>query len=91
MTKPDSTTAAVTAVTTAAAASLSMKQANTFPFRLHDMLDTVVKEGLENVVSWIPGNDTAFKVHKPSVFVESIMPRFFSQSKYKVREKCSDK
>ena len=62
-----------------------MKQANTFPFRLHDMLDTVVKEGSEHVVSWIPGNDIAFKVHKPSVFVESIMPRFFSQSKYKVR------
>jgi hypothetical protein len=62
-----------------------MKQSNTFPFRLHEMLDTVTKEGSEHVVSWIPGNDIAFKVHKPAIFVETIMPRFFQQTKYKVR------
>ena len=81
----DRNTAATAAAASPVPPTVSMKQANTFPFRLHDMLDTVVKEGSEHVVSWIPGNDIAFKVHKPSVFVESIMPRFFSQSKYKVR------
>ena len=48
------------------------------------MLDTVAKEGSEHVISWIPGMPNSFKVHKPSVFVQEIMPRFFQQSKYKV-------
>jgi hypothetical protein len=62
---------------------ISMKQSNTFPFRLHEMLATVEREGSEHIVSWIPGNDTAFKVHSPKVFVETVMPRFFQQTKYK--------
>lgn len=63
---------------------ISMKQSNTFPFRLHEMLDTVAQEGSESIVSWCPGNNaTAFKVHKPQEFVKTIMPRFFQQTKYK--------
>jgi len=66
-----------------AANRISMKQSNTFPFRLHEMLDAVAREGFEDIVSWIPGDKKAFKVHKPALFVQSIMPRFFSQTKYK--------
>lgn len=73
--------------TAAAAATpsnrISMKQSNTFPFRLHEMLDTVAQEGSESIVSWCAGNHTAFKVHKPQDFVKTIMPRFFQQTKYK--------
>jgi hypothetical protein len=62
---------------------VSMKQSNTFPFRLHEMLEVVEKEGSESIVSWCAGNHTAFKVHKPQEFVKVIMPRFFQQTKYK--------
>jgi hypothetical protein len=70
-------------VATAAANRVSMKQSNTFPFRLHEMLDTMAQEGSESIVSWCAGNHTAFKVHKPQEFVKTIMPRFFQQTKYK--------
>lgn len=69
---------------TSGGSRISMKQSNTFPFRLHEMLDMVAKEGTEAIVSWCPGSQaTAFKVHKPAEFVKTIMPRFFQQTKYK--------
>ncbi len=53
-----------------------------FPWKLHDMLDTVADEGLEDVVSW-EDNGRSFRVHQTQKFVESVMPRWFKQSKYK--------
>jgi hypothetical protein len=53
-----------------------------FPWKLHDMLDHVNKEGQDSIVSWLPGG-RAFKVHMPDLFVERIMKRFFNQTKYK--------
>ena len=53
-----------------------------FPWKLHDMLDRSSNEGNEDIVSWVD-NGEAFRVHLPDVFVESIMPRFFKQTKYK--------
>jgi hypothetical protein len=46
-----------------------------FPWKVHKMLDAVVEEGLEDVVSWQP-HGRSFTVHKPKVFVEKIMSRY---------------
>ena len=52
-----------------------------FPRKLHEMLDYVVLNGLEHVVSWQP-HGRAFRVHKPKEFAKFILPRFFGQIKY---------
>lgn len=75
----ESNTSSMSEAVTAPTNRVSAKQCNTFPFRLHEMLDSVEKEGMDHIVSWIPGNPTAFKVHKPQEFVKIIMPRFFQQ------------
>ena len=80
---PDEQAAGAAAGGASSSSRASMKQFNTFPFRLHDMLDCSEREGTEHIVSWIPGNDAAFKVHHPNEFVSTIMPRFFQQTKYK--------
>jgi hypothetical protein len=53
-----------------------------FPWKLHDMLDDAAAGGLESIVSWTD-NGRSFKVHKPQKFVESVMCRYFKQTKYK--------
>eukprot|EP00934_Nitzschia_sp_Nitz4_P005578 Nitzschia sp. Nitz4//scaffold257_size48314//14885//15814//NITZ4_007088-RA/size48314-processed-gene-0.14-mRNA-1//-1//CDS//3329544445//5568//frame0 len=53
-----------------------------FPQKLHEMLEQVELNGLENVVSWLPENK-AFKVHDPPVFVQDILPHYFAMTKYK--------
>mmetsp|Transcript_22157 Transcript_22157/g.61571 ORF Transcript_22157/g.61571 Transcript_22157/m.61571 type:complete len:435 (+) Transcript_22157:89-1393(+) len=55
--------------------------ATPFPWRLHECLTTVEEEGLTSIVSWLP-HGRAFKVHKIKEFSETIMPRFFGQTKY---------
>ena len=54
-----------------------------FPCRVHDMLARSVTDGFEHIVSWQRGNDEAFKVHEPDMFVARVMPLFFKQTKYK--------
>jgi hypothetical protein len=57
---------------------------NQFPCRLHQMLKEVEDEGLDSIISWLPGKaQNTFKVHKKAEFVDQIMPRFFNQTKYK--------
>ena len=46
-----------------------------FPWRLHDMLAAVEQENLEHIVSWQP-HGRAFRVDKPSEFVEKVLPRY---------------
>jgi hypothetical protein len=53
-----------------------------FPWKLHDMLDDAAAEGLDSIVSWTDSG-RSFRVHKPQKFVESIMCRYFKQTKYK--------
>ena len=53
-----------------------------FPWKLHDMLDRASAEGYDMAASWVE-NGEAFKIHHPDVFVKSVMPRFFKQTKYK--------
>ncbi|CAJ1934582.1 unnamed protein product [Cylindrotheca closterium] len=57
---------------------------NQFPWRLHQMLDTVEKEGNASIISWLPGHpQDTFKVHDKDIFTEQVMPRFFNQTKFK--------
>lgn len=52
-----------------------------FPWRLHEMLKVSAEEGLEHIVSWAP-HGKAFTVHRPQEFAETVMPRFFCQTKF---------
>jgi hypothetical protein len=56
-----------------------MKESNTFPWKLHEMLDSVE---YDRIVSWLP-DGVSFKVHNPATFVREVLPKFFLQTKYK--------
>ena len=45
-----------------------------FPWRLHEMLQTVEEEGLEDVVGWAV-HGRAFTVYKPKEFVDRVLVR----------------
>jgi hypothetical protein len=45
-----------------------------FPWRVHDMLEAVEKEGLDHIVSWRP-HGQAFTVWKPKAFADIIISR----------------
>jgi hypothetical protein len=50
-----------------------------FPLKLHKMLENAHRDGIEHIVSWVPGG---FKVHEPKLFTEQVMPMWFDQTKY---------
>mmetsp|Transcript_48670 Transcript_48670/g.139944 ORF Transcript_48670/g.139944 Transcript_48670/m.139944 type:complete len:346 (-) Transcript_48670:218-1255(-) len=50
-----------------------------FPLKLHEMLLSTAREGMEDIVSWQP-HGRCFLVHKPKEFVE-LLPRYFKLSK----------
>jgi hypothetical protein len=52
-----------------------------FPWRVHECLEAVEREGLSHIISWQP-HGRAFTVHQPKLFVELILTRFFGQTKY---------
>ncbi|KAL3929899.1 MAG: hypothetical protein SGBAC_012005 [Bacillariaceae sp.] len=52
-----------------------------FPWKLHNMLDNAETEGYDAVVSWDGKN--GFKVHEKDTFVANIVPKYFSQTKYR--------
>jgi hypothetical protein len=52
-----------------------------FPWKLHMVLDESEWKGFDDVISWQSNN--AFKVHDPIQFEESVMNRFFNQTRYK--------
>ncbi len=53
-----------------------------FPWKLHELLEQVEKDGMAQIVSWLPGGK-AFKVHKKEEFCSKIMPHYFASNKYK--------
>lgn len=55
-----------------------------FVSKLHSMLQDCDKDpdGKGTIVSWI-SEGKAFRVHKRKVFVETILPSYFNQTKYK--------
>lgn len=52
----------------------------TFPEKLHDLLEYCENNGLTDVCSFFP-HGRAFAVHQPRRFTEEIMPRFFKHTK----------
>eukprot|EP00934_Nitzschia_sp_Nitz4_P009278 Nitzschia sp. Nitz4//scaffold41_size133979//132542//133555//NITZ4_003375-RA/size133979-processed-gene-0.269-mRNA-1//-1//CDS//3329551554//9268//frame0 len=50
-----------------------------FPLKLHEMLDAVAAQGMEDIVSWQP-HGRCFLVHKPKEFV-ALLPYYFKLSK----------
>lgn len=50
-----------------------------FPWKLHDMLESVEEEGYAHIVSWQP-HGRCFAVHKPIEFVQ-LIKKYFNQSK----------
>ena len=54
-----------------------------FPMKLHDMLEHIelLEPELAHVVTW-QSHGRCFIVHKPKVFAEHVLARFFQQKKY---------
>jgi Heat shock transcription factor len=54
-----------------------------FPLKLHDMLEHIElnEPELADIVSWQP-HGRCFLVHKPKLFAEMVLQRFFQQKKY---------
>ncbi len=52
-----------------------------FPWKLHRVLEESDRLGFEDIVSW-QGN-RAFKVHDPKSFENTIMKKYFNQTRYK--------
>ena len=52
-----------------------------FPTILHQLLEHALDEGFQDIVSWQP-HGRSFHVHNPDLFVQSIMPRYFRQTRY---------
>lgn len=68
--------------------SSAMQSSNSFqfPWKLHDMLEHAEKDGMQDIVAWTGEGSsygTSFKVFKPTIFVEKLMPQYFKQTKYK--------
>ena len=53
---------------------------DTFPFKLHRMLEHAEKNGMEDVISFAEGGKS-FSIHKPRDFVSGIMPKYFTTSR----------
>lgn len=53
-----------------------------FPWRLHQMLEAIEKNGDSSIVSWLH-NGQHFQVHNPQEFVDKVIPKFFKQKSYK--------
>jgi len=51
-----------------------------FPTKLHVMLSSVEAEGQSDIVSWQP-HGRCFVLHKPQEFVDTIMAKYFKQTK----------
>eukprot|EP00521_Asterionellopsis_glacialis_P012828 CAMPEP_0195307842 /NCGR_PEP_ID=MMETSP0707-20130614/37917_1 /TAXON_ID=33640 /ORGANISM="Asterionellopsis glacialis, Strain CCMP134" /LENGTH=390 /DNA_ID=CAMNT_0040372095 /DNA_START=210 /DNA_END=1382 /DNA_ORIENTATION=+ len=51
-----------------------------FPYKLHLVLDEIESEGLESIISWQP-HGRAFSIHKPKEFESTILHKFFRQTK----------
>jgi len=57
---------------------------STLPFvwKLYEMLEDVEQTTREEIVSWVDGG-RAFKVHKMTEFVNTIIPRYFKHSRFR--------
>jgi hypothetical protein len=52
-----------------------------FPWKLHQLLDDMRRDGCEDIASWLPGGKS-FRIHKPEQFSKEIMSNYFRQTKF---------
>jgi HSF-type DNA-binding len=45
-----------------------------FPMRLHEVLNDVESDGLEQIISWAP-HGRCFMIHRPQDFVTKVLPK----------------
>lgn len=57
-------------------------QKQKFPRKLHYVLEIATKEGLDHILSWQP-NGYQFVIHDRPKFIALILPKYFSNIKYK--------
>jgi hypothetical protein len=55
---------------------------SSFPHKLHALLESATEQGFSHIISWQAGGKS-FRVHQPKVFVKSILPQYFKQTKFK--------
>jgi len=60
----------------------SVSQSDSFPVKLHRMLERVENDGQGHIISWNPDGLT-FTVHNPKLFVSDVLGKYFNQTKYK--------
>ena len=53
-----------------------------FPFKLHQLLEEAEDVGATHIISWLPSGK-AFKIHDPAAFGETVMMKYFKQTKLK--------
>lgn len=75
-----------TATPTSTLAFLPRSTSKKFPFKCHEMLSYAEKQGLEDVVCWLPGG-SGFIIHDQDKFCKAVLKECFSHSNYKSFEK----
>lgn len=53
-----------------------------FTVKLHRLLADAQEQGFTDVIQWDPGG-RSFTVYQPELFAETIMKKYFKQTKYK--------
>ena len=56
------------------------KTQQSFPNKLHIILERSEVDGYSNIISWLP-HGRAFEIYDQALFLETIMPKFFYQTK----------
>jgi hypothetical protein len=55
--------------------------ASTFPLILHNLLESAVAHGFDDVICWL-GHGRAWKVIDQERFIREVMPKYYRQTKY---------
>ena len=58
------------------------RNVDSFPFKLHEMLEGAAKLGFDVCISWVQ-DGKAFRVHDREEFTKNVLPKYFSQTKFK--------
>lgn len=54
-----------------------------FPWKLHNLLDYAIRNNEEYIISWLPNDGRAFKIHNRDEFCSKYMKLFFKSTNYK--------
>jgi len=52
----------------------------TFPVKLHKIIDQIERDGLSSIISWCP-HGRAFKIYNNTLFIKVVISRYFYQTK----------